>query len=194
MDADALADLLRRVRPSSVVCVMTDGTERPIATAAGRAARWAQTARVALGIGADLERVELRARDGSVIDTWRPSRDVMTDEASAPSSGAAVTPDLALATSVLAAVQAAVDHAVDRHHRTTSATIEALVRVVEATERRAATVERMYIDAMRATQAAVMARLDAEARAAEAASADDDAIAKLAPILGSMLGGGAPKS
>lgn len=198
--ADALADLLRRLKPAQVVAVFHDGKERPLSVAQGRAARWGQLARLVVGLGAELDRLDLRDGKGATIETWRPAAeavealDVEAGPALAPAG--AMPPEMALGVYMMRAMQTAVDHAIDRHTKSQAQSADMLVRLVEATEKRSAILERMYIESLKLTHSMFRATLEAEAQAAELANSAqaDDPIAQLDRMVGmaGALGAGKP--
>jgi hypothetical protein len=196
-DVESLSDALRRWKPAKLRCFAhDDSTAREVSCAQGRQSRHTLVARTALGLGIDLERIELCDPKGAILDTWRPStlRDGDDGEPRTRAEVAAITDErLALAlevqSAVTRAIQTATDHAMDRHTKALAPVLDGFQGIVKTLMARNEQLERQTQSSIKLAYDAVkmLGRAELAMREAEnAGGGEDEAPVWLKAIMGQM--------
>jgi hypothetical protein len=191
-DVAALMDTLRRVRPARLVVVSKDGDKREVACATGRAARHAQSARAVLGLGVDIERVDLCDAKGAVLGSWRPEAPEGPETTSLETDRQSDPIELRLAMLVTAAVQKAVDHREDRARLAQKDLLDGFVQLTRGLLEQNATYRREQSATLQLAYEAVKMRASAEVVAQLPADGQSETDGMVMELLKQAMGGAAP--
>lgn len=198
MTLNDLENILRKLRPHSVVATLDDGQQRRLAVPAGR--KWSRLVRTVDGLGA-VASVELRDQADAVLGVWTAGEDDEDDD-EAPRLTLPEHVDLAgddEHLKFLRILQEAEDRSVDRTLRAVAqiqrgqtAALDLVISVLRvvtdryvAAERQSGAVARMHVEAI-AAQAE--ARMLASGKAGDDAGAASDAalLRVLEPLVGQL--------
>jgi len=170
----------RRIKPASVIAILSDGSEKKVALRSGRG-RWEHAASVVAPWVADGARVECRDKAGAVLALLEYEAEEEPTTKPPTSSGAD-------ARWMLDLMLRAQDQALKRHHEMLGTLLDANNGMIELLGSRISTLEASYGRMLQAQLDATMAR--AEAEAAAATKADDSQLAGLAAhVLGAAMPG-----